>query len=133
MIQQVTESALTPRFLRPDGLSLETPFSWGVLVPGQERRAANVRQLFGELRTRRALASLPLGSADVAAIGRRDDYIQDILVHDAASTRWVSIDHTARVLAVQLPVSSVAGWYDIFLPGQLRDFETLQAFAVRRA
>ena len=128
MIPQVTESALTLEFLRPDGLSLETPFSWGVLVAGQERRGAKVRQLLGELRTRRALASLPLGSADVAAIGRRDDYIQDILVHDAASTRWVGIDHTARVRAVQVPVSLVAGWYDIFLPGQLRDFETLQAF-----
>ena len=25
-----------------------------------------------------------------------------------------------------MPVSSIAGWYDIFLPGQLRDFRALQ-------
>jgi len=29
MIPQVTESALTLEFLRPDGFSLETPFGWG--------------------------------------------------------------------------------------------------------
>ena len=40
MIPQVTDSALTLEFLRPDGLSLETPFAWGVMVAGQERRGA---------------------------------------------------------------------------------------------
>ncbi len=44
MIPQVTESALTLEFLRPDGLSLETPFGWGVMVAGQERRMAFLRQ-----------------------------------------------------------------------------------------
>ena len=40
MIPQVTESALTLEFLRPDGFSLETPFGWEVMVAGQERRWA---------------------------------------------------------------------------------------------
>jgi hypothetical protein len=40
MVPQVTESALTLEFLRKDGLSLETPFSWGVMTAGQERRGA---------------------------------------------------------------------------------------------
>ncbi len=40
MIPQATDSALTLEFLRPDGLSLETPFAWGVMVAGQERRGA---------------------------------------------------------------------------------------------
>ena len=26
-----------------------------------------------------------------------------------------------------MPVSSIGGWYDIFLPGQLRDFQVLQS------
>ena len=70
MIPHVTESALTLEFLRPDGLTLETPFSWGVLVAGQERRGAMLRALAQARRTRRALDTLPLGQADVAAIGR---------------------------------------------------------------
>ncbi|MFI7705100.1 CocE/NonD family hydrolase [Nonomuraea sp. NPDC049480] len=126
MIPQVTESALTLEFLREDGMSLETPFGWGVLVAGQERRLAMLRQPVQARRTRRALRTLPLNQADVAAIGARSDYIQDILACDAGDPRWEGMDHRHRVAEVSVPVSSIGGWYDIFLPGQLRDFQILQ-------
>ncbi len=126
MIPQVTESALTLEFLREDGFSLETPYGWGVLVGSQERRGALLRQLFGGRRTRRAMDTLPLSQSDVVALGERSDYIQDILLYDAEHPRWDGIDHRERVAAVQVPVSSMGGWFDIFLPGQLRDFTILQ-------
>jgi uncharacterized protein len=126
MVPEVTDSALTLEFLRPDGLSLETPFAWGVLVAGQERRGAFLRQVRAGGVVGRALRVLPLGQADVAATGRRSGYIQDILSCDADAPRWAGIDHRDRVADVRLPVSSIAGWYDIFLPGQLRDHRILQ-------
>jgi uncharacterized protein len=126
MIPVVTESALTLEFLRKDGFSLETPFGWGVLVAGQERRSALLRGIVQRRRNRRALSTLPLSRADVAAIGHRSDYIQDILAHDADDPRWAGIDHRHRVSQLSVPVSSIGGWYDIFLPGQLRDFQILQ-------
>jgi hypothetical protein len=126
MIPHVTESALTLEFLRKDGLTLETPFSWGVTVAGRERRGAMLRGLASGRRTRRALDTLPLGQADVAAIGRHSAYIQDVLARDADDPRWAGIDHSSRVADVTVPVSSIGGWYDIFLPGQLRDFQALQ-------
>ncbi|MBR7828798.1 CocE/NonD family hydrolase [Actinospica sp. MGRD01-02] len=126
MIPQATESALTLGFLEKDAFSLETPFGWGVLVGTQERRGAMFRQAGQARKTRRALRTLPLGEADVAAIGHRSDYIQDILAHDAADPRWSGVDHRDRVAAVTVPVSLIGGWFDIFLPGQLRDFRTLQ-------
>jgi len=126
MIPQVTESALTLEFLRENGTSLETPFGWGVLVAGQERRWALLRQPAQAKKTGRALFTLPLNRADVAAIGHRSDYIQDILAHDADDPRWAGLDHRHRVAEVSVPVSSIGGWYDIFLPGQLRDFQILQ-------
>jgi len=70
--------------------------------------------------------TLPLGRADVVAIGHRSDYVQDILADDADDARWAGIDHRHRVAEVSVPVSSIGGWYDIFLPGQLRDFRILQ-------
>jgi predicted acyl esterase len=88
MIPVVSESAITLEFLRKDGFSLETPFNGGALVATQERPWAMLRHLLGIPRQRRALHTLPLNQADVAAIGRRSDYIQDILVHDAGSSRW---------------------------------------------
>jgi uncharacterized protein len=126
MIPQVTESALTLEFLRKDGMSLETPFRWGIMTDGQERRGAILRQLVSGRKQERALYTLPLRNADVAATGHRVGYIQDILDHDADSPRWSGFDHSKRVADVTVPVSSIGGWYDIFLPGQLRDFRNLQ-------
>ncbi|MFG1702694.1 CocE/NonD family hydrolase [Nonomuraea sp. M3C6] len=126
MIPGVSESALTLDFLRSDAFALETPFVWGVQVAGQERRLGMVRQLLGGKKVQRALRTLPLNQADAAAIGHRDDYIQNILVHDADAPFWQGLDHRERVAGITVPVSSVGGWYDIFLPGQLRDHRTLQ-------
>lgn len=125
MVPQVTESALTLEFLRADGFSLEAPFGWGIQVATQERRSAILQRL-APGRQRRAPYTLPLNQADIAAIGQRSDYVRDILVHDADSPRWDGIDHSARVADVTVPVSSIGGWFDIFLPGQLRDFQALQ-------
>ncbi|RSM49108.1 CocE/NonD family hydrolase [Amycolatopsis balhimycina DSM 5908] len=126
IVPQVTESGLTLEFLREDGLSLETPFGWGVQVAVQERRFALLRQRGQAKKLIQALNTLPLAQADVVAIGHRSDYIQDVLAHPADHPRWADIDHRKRVADVTVPVSSIAGWYDIFLPGQLRDFRTLQ-------
>ncbi|MFF4256587.1 CocE/NonD family hydrolase [Streptomyces sp. NPDC001663] len=126
MIPIVTESALTLEFLRPDGMSLETPFGWGAMVGTQELPLAMLRHPLQARRTARALGTLPLGRADTAAIGTRSAYIQDILAHDADAPRWEGFDHRHRVADALVPVSSFGGWYDIFLPGQLRDFKVLQ-------
>jgi putative CocE/NonD family hydrolase len=126
MIPQVTESALTLEFMRPDGRSLELPFEWGVLVAVQERRGAMFRRRGQAKKTTRAMYTLPLGDADVAAIGHSSAYIQDVLAHDANDEYWAALDHSRRVADVTVPVSSIGGWYDIFLPGQLRDFQVLR-------
>ncbi|MET9000797.1 CocE/NonD family hydrolase [Amycolatopsis sp. NPDC004169] len=131
IVPQVTESGLTLEFLREDGLSLETPFGWGVQVAVQERRFSLLRQRSQAKRLERALHTLPLAQADVVAIGHRSDYIQDILTRNGHHPRWAEVDHRRRVADVTVPVSSVAGWYDIFLPGQLRDFRTLQELGRR--
>jgi len=126
MIPQVTESALTREFMRSDGFSLELPFEWGVMVATQERSFPLLRKKSQDKKTVSALWSLPLGDADVHAIGHRSQYIQDVLAHDADDPHWDRLDHRERVADVSVPVSSIGGWYDIFLPGQLRDFAALQ-------
>ncbi|CAM5701481.1 hypothetical protein SALBM311S_04654 [Streptomyces alboniger] len=40
----MTESALSLEFVREDGMSLETPFGWGVLVATQELPLALLRK-----------------------------------------------------------------------------------------
>jgi hypothetical protein len=131
MIPNNTESAFTLEFLRRDGLSLETPFGWGVLIDGQEQRGALLKMITLEKKVARALRTLPLRDADATAAGHRVDYIQDILTHPRDDPYWAPLDRRDAVAAVQVPVSSVGGWYDIFLPGQLRDFQVLQSLERR--
>jgi putative CocE/NonD family hydrolase len=126
MIPVVTESACTLEFLRADGLSLETPFSWGVMTDSQEKPGAMLRQFTAGPKNTRAMRALPLRDADIMAAGHRVGYVQDILAHDADDPYWAPLDHRDKVAGVTIPVSSVGGWYDIFLPGQLRDFKVLQ-------
>ncbi len=125
MIPWISESAFTLEFVRSDGLSLEAPFSWGVMMAGIEGRMAMLRQPLHARRHRRAIATLPLNRADVAAIGRRSDYFQEMIAGDARD-RWSVLDNSHRVADVTVPVSTAGGWYDIFLPGQLRDFRALR-------
>ena len=127
MIPHLSESATTLGFLAKDAFSLETPFFWGVLVANMEQPGGFAFQWLKQARkTRRALLTLPLGGADVAALGHRSDYIQAMLTHDNDDAYWAAADHRDRVAAVTVPVSSIGGWYDLFLPGQLRDFRVLQ-------
>lgn len=126
MIPQVTESGLTLEFMRADGMSLELLFGWGVQVALQERPFAMVRQILEGKRTRRALDTLPLERADTVAIGHPSAYIQNVLSRDADDPYWAPLDHRDRVADAGVPVSSIGGWYDIFLPGQLRDFQALR-------
>ena len=127
MIPVVTDSSLSLEFFRADGFSLETPFGWGILVDAQERPGALLRQVTAARKNLRALRTVPLGRADEAAAGHRVDYVQNILAHDANDPYWAPVDHRDRVAQVTAPVSSIGGWYDIFLPGQLRDFQVLQS------
>lgn len=126
LIPAVSDSALTLDFLRSDAFSLEAPFAWGAQIDGQEKMFGLLRQILGGQKVQRALRTLPLNEADTAATGHRDDYIQNILVHDADAPFWQRLDHRHRVADITVPVSTIGGWYDIFLPGQLRDFRTLQ-------
>lgn len=129
MIPAVSESALTLEMVRADGFSLETPLMWGVQVAEvsvARHRFALARQLLGRRRYQRALSTLPLERADVAAIGRRVDSFQNALAHDSDEPFWAPADHSGRVGAVSVPASLIGGWYDLFLPGQLRDYEALQ-------
>ena len=126
MIPGVSESAFTLEFLRKESFSLEATLGWGLLVAEQERRFPLLRTALRMRKERRAWPTLPLNRADTAAIGRRSGYFQDVLAHDAGTPYWQVLDHSARVSGITVPVSTVGGWYDIFLPGQLRDYRTLQ-------
>ncbi|CAG6395900.1 PepX_C domain-containing protein [Actinacidiphila cocklensis] len=73
-----------------------------------------------------AFAVLPLGAGDTAAAGRPIGWYQDWLAHEELTTDyWTQQSHTASVPDVTAPVYMSTGWYDIFLPWQLRTYAQL--------
>lgn len=126
IIPAVTESALTREFLRGDGFSLEVLFNWSVQMDGQERKHATVRQLLAANKVQQAQWTLPLRDIDKVAIGHHSDYFQNVLAHNADDPFWAPLDHRKMVADVTVPASLIGGWYDVFLPGMIRDFKVLQ-------
>lgn len=125
MIPAVTESAIGTALTREGAFQLESALGWGLLVELQRRPASALRFLLGARRRRRAEAALPLSGADRIVLGQRSDIIQNLLEHDDTSLYWAGADHSGQVPDVEVPVSLVAGWYDVFLSGQLRDYRNL--------
>ncbi|MDE2595727.1 MAG: CocE/NonD family hydrolase [Sphingomonadales bacterium] len=75
-----------------------------------------------------ALARLPVGTMDEAAFGKPVDWWREWTAHDDPQDPWwQALNHSPAVPQVAAPVSMVAGWQDIFLPHQLRDFAARQA------
>ena len=73
---------------------------------------------------------LPVGTLDILAFGEPVPWWQDWTQHDdPADPWWDAINHSPAVPQIAAPTSMVAGWQDIFLPFQLKDFIARQQAA----
>jgi uncharacterized protein len=105
---------------------LQNALGWSQMVAGQERFAATLRQPLTRRALDRGFAHLPTNEADKIATGHTVHWYQDWVEHsDLSDPYWARQSHTAAVPSVTAPVSMITGWYDIFLPWQLRNYATL--------
>ncbi len=71
---------------------------------------------------------LPLAAADTAVLGHPQDFYQTWAQHyQPDDPYWQAVDLRRQVPDVAVPLHLVAGWYDIFLQGQLADYAALRA------
>jgi putative CocE/NonD family hydrolase len=108
---------------------LQLALGWSQMVAAQEKRLAPpLRQLLTRRALERGFDHLPANEADKVATGHTVHWYQDWVAHpDLADPFWSQQSHTAAVPQVTTPVSMITGWYDIFLPWQLRNYATLVA------
>ncbi|MFC7533756.1 CocE/NonD family hydrolase [Actinoplanes sp. GCM10030250] len=77
---------------------------------------------------RKAFGALPLSAGDTVASGHSIHWYQDWLKHERLTDEyWTQQSHTTSVPDVTAPVAMMTGWYDIFLPWQLRTYADLAA------
>ena len=126
---QITASNIRDAIVYPGGsFALEMSLTWLHQLEHQELGWRTVVRT--QLRSAKVLAAaadvLPLGKCDVAAIGQSSQPYQDWLEHSTPGDPWWDgIDFGQRLEKVP-PASLVGGWYDLFLPAQVADYEALR-------
>ncbi len=109
--------------------ALESTLTWSDLTTRIERPIAGLTAGFTSIRRARraAMSGRPLAELDTLAAGAPVPFFQDLL-HNTATDGpyWQRRDHSGSVADVDVPVSLLGGWYDVFLPWQLRDYAQLR-------
>jgi len=121
----VTASDFVPAFYPGGALALDDMVTWSALIGRQEDRFAQLRAILRARRVRTAMSALPISRADVAAVDRRVGFLAEVTGNAETPEFWSDIVHKAA--GVTTPISMITGWYDLFLPAQLRDFQELRA------
>lgn len=115
--------------IRPGGsVPLELGITWAIFTHFMERGPGAA--LRGTVRaTRKAhkltARDLPVG-LDEIVLGERIAFLWDWVDHSTTDPWWDIVDFRDGITAAP-PVSSVGGWYDLFLPEQLADVQALVA------
>jgi uncharacterized protein len=106
--------------------SLDRALSWTFTVNRQER--SRMAMLGGARELQPALMHLPLLEADTVVAGQPVPFYRDWLTHDQpGDPYWEPTDFRALLPGLGIPVTVIAGWYDIFLPYMVEDFAALAA------
>ena len=126
---QVTASNFRDAVVFPGGsFALETALAWMHQVRHQELGWRTV--LRTQARSGKVLAAasnaLPLGECDVATIGAPAPFYREWLEHSTPGDQWWDPVDFGRHLDKVPPASLVGGWYDLFLPAQVADYEALR-------
>ncbi len=98
--------------------SLDSALSWAVRSHG----AKDAPDWPSADEVKRAAAGFPLRDADRRAAGTDIPFFKDWADHPEADGYWSEIDGEARVDALKAPVLLMGGWYDPFLPSELKDY-----------
>ena len=106
--------------------ALDRALNWVYSVHHQE--SSRLAMLRAGRALRQALDHLPLLDADVLAIGRPAGYYRAWLEHDQPGDPfWAPTDFRPILPGLGIPVTMTAGWYDLFLPLMLADYQALRA------
>ena len=119
---QIASTSFREMFHPGGAFSLESALFWAARSHGKEDRDPSNAEL------ERGFAGFPLIEADDRAVGNVT-FFDDWVRHSSADDYWRRIDGENRASALKAPVLLMAGWYDPFLPTQLRDFEVIRSHA----
>jgi len=99
---------------------------WSLAECGNKSNNDNVKNID------KAHASMPLIDKDRTAYRDVPNY-KDWVSHPTPDAYWAQLSVEDRIPEIQAPMFLIAGWYDIFNTGQLKDFELVKKSGQRSA
>ena len=112
------------------GFTLQSCIGWTATMLGVLRTSGLLAAVLGARKMRaltaRAIETLPLRKADRVLAPEGVSWWQDWMDHAEPDDPWWDAIDYGQASETLPPTVMVAGWYDIFLPWQLRDFMTAQ-------
>jgi len=130
MVPQVSASDFNHYRFQGSSLSLELDLTWSTVMTLSAATGLGPRMLLPAMQLLRKLehayGHLPLGEVDQLAVHQPSQPFQDLLAHESEDAYWKPTDWSGRMAEVQVPVYLMAGWYDLFLYWQLKDYQALR-------
>ena len=120
---QIASTNFYEMFYPGGAFSFESALFWALRSRGAIDKEPESKYL------EKGFAGFPLIEADDRAAGDIA-FFNDWASHSTADSYWRAIDGSDRARNLKAPVLLMAGWYDPFLPTQLRDFMTIRASAI---
>ncbi|MBO2455784.1 CocE/NonD family hydrolase [Actinomadura barringtoniae] len=127
---QITTSRILEAAHVGGSFALESTLTWAHLTSRQQQRLG---MLTGPLTSRRraiaaARSGRPLAELDEVAGGAPMRFYQDLIANGEPGTDfWRDRDFSGTLGQVEAPVNLLGGWYDIFLPWEIKDYLALRA------
>ena len=117
---QISSTSNYDMFYPGGGFSLESALFWAIRSKKANGKIANQHEL------NKGYSGFSLLEADNRAY-TDISYFNDWVRHTERDNYWSEIDGVDRAKNVKAPVLLAAGWFDPYLPSQLRDFKTIRS------
>jgi putative CocE/NonD family hydrolase len=135
MSLQITASSFRDAAYVGGSFALESVLSWTDLTHRQQHPLGMITAPLTARRhaLRAARSGRPLAELDVLAGGEPMRFYRDLLANHACTgpavpnRYWDRRDFSGTVGQVAAPVNLLGGWYDVFLPWEIRDYLALRA------
>ncbi|NRQ31188.1 CocE/NonD family hydrolase [Nonomuraea sp. NN258] len=130
MATQITASQFRDAAYVGGAFALESALGWTALTdPGSPFMPVTSMLTVPRATRRAALSGRPVGELDLLTSGHPLRFFQELLAHhaDPAVPYWDKRDFHPRVGEVEAAVTMLGGWYDVFLPWQIKDYLAMRA------
>lgn len=133
LVPVITQSFLADR--GREGHQLDRTLRWLLLLdaivnpdlPRQEKIGRAMNAKVQDRAIGRGFTHLPIETVDEVILGKPVGFFRKWLEYpEQTHDYWEAVNFRSRVATVNAPVHLVAGWYDIFLEGQINDYATLK-------